>query len=167
MAERPSQSAVPQPNIVQSFSQDLDSMFGLDPGVGHLEQTVEQKKQIVTSGHQQLQELEARLRETEERLARVSRGSSPARQADTGASTTEPTQQQQQQHSTEMPGSTSLRPPAAVRPQAAARGETAALMAGMPGTIPQTPREHSGNSEYVMVDRNTDRSERGYGQSVR
>ncbi len=119
------------------------------------------RKQNVTSGHQQLQELEARLRETEERLARASRGSSPARQADTGAPMAEDTQQQ---HRMGTPRSSSLRSPPVVRPQAAAREDTTRLMGGMPGALPQTPMEHSGKSEYVMVDRDTGRSERGYGQ---
>lgn len=182
-----------QSTIVQSFSADLDSMFGLgsgEPSVGvdHLEQTVEEKyvrlyarpkalcltarrKQVVTSASTELQKLEAKLRETEQRLAQVARGSSPQRQANTGAPRSYP---EKQQAMSGAPGPSPLaqkptypadRPPTGSRPQAT-REDTRTLMAGMPGAMPETPRQYSGSNDYVMVDRSSGRSERGYGQSV-
>ncbi|KAI7225042.1 hypothetical protein KC330_g9204, partial [Hortaea werneckii] len=57
--------------VVQSFSADLDSMFGLGegPAFGQLAQDVQQKQQTVTSASSELEKLEAKLRETEQRLA--------------------------------------------------------------------------------------------------
>ncbi|KAK3072408.1 hypothetical protein LTR53_006860 [Teratosphaeriaceae sp. CCFEE 6253] len=149
-------------------------MFGLDSGgtgaagVDHLEQTLGEKKQNVSSRHQQLQEIEARLRETEQRLARASRGSSPARQADTGASTTSAVSQQAVPEQAQTAATvSSLGPSAAVRPTAGGRVDTQTLMSGMPGAMPSTPGQYSESSDYVMVDPKSDRTERGYGQSVR
>jgi hypothetical protein len=136
------------------------------------------RKQNVTSGHQELQELEARLRETEERLAKVSRGNSPARPADVGASR-EPAYSQptvgataglspQAARTQAQPQYSAQPPQGGGRPQNV-REDTQALMSGMPGAMPQTPRQYSSNgSDYVMVDRNGEQQERGqYGQSVR
>ncbi|KAF2862557.1 hypothetical protein K470DRAFT_268889 [Piedraia hortae CBS 480.64] len=63
-----------QSTVVQNFSDDLDSMFGLQsPGtLGRLAETVQLKKQVLNTADRELQDLEARLRETERRLAQVS-----------------------------------------------------------------------------------------------
>lgn len=133
------------------------------------------RKQNVSSAAEQLQELEAKLRETEQRLARVSRQSSPSRQANTAVprSHAEPQQQQQAMSGAMGSGKSPLaqkptypedRPPTGGRPQNV-RGETETLMAGMPGGLPQTPVQHNG-SEYVMVDRGDERGERGFGRPV-
>lgn len=132
----------------------------------------------MTSTQQQLEELEAKLRETEHRLAQVSRGNSPARQANTGVPRTSPDKQSQS-----VPGAAAItsplankptfpadRPPTAdSRPQNTREDTANAMVAGMPGGMPQTPsRGYSGSSEYVMVDRNNgEREGRSYGQSVR
>lgn len=39
------------------------------------------------------------------------------------------------------------------------------MVSKIPGGMPETPLQQSGNSEYVMVDRSGDRSGAGYGQS--
>ncbi|KXT12796.1 hypothetical protein AC579_1824 [Pseudocercospora musae] len=108
--------------------------------------TNESRKQTVTSGEQTLQQLEAKLRETEERLARVSRGNSPARQ---GLSTNDRQ--------------------AAAAAAAADGPPKPSPLAGQlsrPPTAPQNDdRPTNGGSEYVMVDRHDGQqnAQRGYG----
>ena len=131
----------------------------------------------MTSSHQQLQELEAKRRATEHRLSQVSRGNSPARQANVGAPRTAVEQPPPAQPATTTTGASPLaqkptypadRPPTGdTRPQNT-REDTQTIMSGMPGAMPQTPRQYSNTGDYVMVDRNGEQGERGgYGQSVR
>ncbi|KAI6863584.1 hypothetical protein KC343_g3516 [Hortaea werneckii] len=173
--------------VVQSFSADLDSMFGLGegPAFGQLAQDVQQKQQTVTSASSELEKLEAKLRETEQRLAAATGGTSssgrtPApntgtprssqppnpRQATSGAAAAPPApsgpppppppHQQQQQQQT--PPYATERPTPGSRPQAP-REDTQTLMSHVPGGLPETPRrEYTGSSnEYVMVDRGASR----------
>ncbi|KAK4634083.1 hypothetical protein CLAFUW4_01413 [Fulvia fulva] len=159
----------PESTIAQNFASDLDAMFGLDSGgVDDLSRTVEEKKQTVTTGEQQLQELEAKLRETEERLARVSRHNSPSRhalptanadndQAGDGAPRPSPLAQK--------PTYPADRPPTAGdRPQSG-RADTQTMMAGVPGAMPpHTPQPNGGSHDsYVMVDRSAAQAQRSYG----
>ncbi|KAK6439046.1 hypothetical protein LTR95_004744 [Oleoguttula sp. CCFEE 5521] len=168
--------------IVQSFAADLDDMFGLEPtasrpvDVEHLSQTVNEKKQTLSTKDGELQELEARIRETEERLARVSRNASPARGAEASVGAAPPSYSSPSAQSThlappqmsspstvstggEVPTPThqspaTSQPPytAAERPNAG-RMDTQTLMQGMPGALPQTPKqEWGGNGDYVMVE---------------
>ncbi|KAK6410356.1 hypothetical protein LTR95_018213 [Oleoguttula sp. CCFEE 5521] len=183
MAHPPaSSSSGPEAAIVQSFAADLDDMFGLDStasrpvDVDHLSQTVNEKKQTLSTKDRELQELEARIRETEERLARVSRNASPARGAEASVGAAAPT------HSSSQAPSTHLAPPQASSPSTvsttreastpshqsratsqppyaaaerpnAGRMDTQTLMQGMPGALPQTPKqEWGGNGDYVMVE---------------
>lgn len=125
--------------------------------------TSTRRKQTLTSKAAELEELEAKLKATEERLAK-SRNASPARQANVGAHRLPPSQQpadptQKSGHPlAQKPSYPPDRPPTA-------RADTQALMSGMPGHMPPpTPQEYnSGNNEYVVVDKNAS----GYGQSVR
>jgi hypothetical protein len=120
------------------------------------------RKQTINSKAAELEELEAKLRDAEERLAK-SRNASPARQANVGAH--------------RIPSSTNQQPPTdkAAHPLASQpsyppdrpptqRENTQALMSGMPGHLPATPHEYAGREEYVVVDKNANG---GYGQSVR
>ncbi|KAK8217335.1 hypothetical protein M8818_001588 [Zalaria obscura] len=72
-------------NVAQSFSEDLDAVFGMNAQLRGLASTVEEKKRTVSSQSQELAELDAKLRETEERLAQVSRSSSRNPTAAAGA----------------------------------------------------------------------------------
>ncbi|KAK3681543.1 hypothetical protein LTR37_020851 [Vermiconidia calcicola] len=141
--------------VAQSFAGELDSMFGLGMGTGAgidtLSQTVEQKKATVNSGQSELEKLEAKLRETEQRLAKVSRGNSPSRQADSGASASE-TAQKQAHPLSQRPSYPADRPPTGPSRPQAGRENTEQMMAGMPGAFNQTPRESSGRDDYVMID---------------
>ncbi|KAL2846574.1 hypothetical protein BJX68DRAFT_124860 [Aspergillus pseudodeflectus] len=63
----------PQSTMAQAFSTALDSAFSLDSEVDHLSQTIDQKKFQMIIQNRELEELQARIREAEERLK--SRGS--------------------------------------------------------------------------------------------
>ncbi|EME48618.1 hypothetical protein DOTSEDRAFT_67602 [Dothistroma septosporum NZE10] len=159
----------PESTIAQNFASDLDAMFGLDSGgVDDLHRTVEQKKQVVTTGEQQLQELEAKLRETEERLARVSRTNSPSRHAATGLPTAHSDHTQAADGAAPRPSPLAQkptypadRPPTSGGRPPSGRADTHALMAGMPQ---DTPQQNGGSHDsYVMVDRSAAQAQRSYG----
>ncbi|KAI7154217.1 hypothetical protein KC349_g7783 [Hortaea werneckii] len=163
--------------VVQSFSADLDSMFGLGegPAFGQLAQDVQQKQQTVTSASTELEKLEAKLRETEQRLA-AARGTSPGRTApNTGAPRSQPPRQATSGANPPAPSGPPPPPPphqqqqqqqanpyanerGSSRPQAP-REDTQTLMSHVPGGLPETPRREytGGSNEYVMVDRGASR----------
>ncbi|KAJ5758571.1 hypothetical protein N7520_005727 [Penicillium odoratum] len=58
----------PQSTMAQAFSSALDSAFSLDSDVNHLSQTVDQKKQYMMIQSRELEALQQRIREAEERL---------------------------------------------------------------------------------------------------
>ncbi|KAL5384329.1 hypothetical protein DPSP01_005476 [Paraphaeosphaeria sporulosa] len=68
----------PQSTIARNFMSELDDLFRLDGGIDLLDKTVHQKKQAVSTHTQELEALEAKLRETEERLNQA-RNSPPRR----------------------------------------------------------------------------------------
>ena len=118
------------------------------------------RKQNVTSGQSELEQLEARLRETEQRLKKVSRQNSPSRQADSGASYTGASKENTPFLSpsdnrpsplSQKPVYPEDRPPAEGRPQNA-RGDTQEMMSGMPGAMPDDSEQSNGRDDYVMVD---------------
>jgi hypothetical protein len=125
------------------------------------------RKQTISSKAAELEELEAKLRDAEERLAK-SRNASPARQANVGAPRN-PASTNPQQQSTDLGQKAGH--PLAQQPSyppdrpSTQRENTQALMSGMPGYLPTaTPQEYAGREEYVVVDKN---ASGGYGQSVR
>ena len=115
------------------------------------------RKANVTSGQSELEKLEAKLRETEQRLARVSRGNSPARQADSGAPlkdnvpTTAPTQRREHPFA-QRPTYPDDRPPTGGNRPQTQRETTQEMMANMPGAMPEEPEQVGGREDYVMVD---------------
>ncbi|KAJ5339798.1 hypothetical protein N7452_006526 [Penicillium brevicompactum] len=58
----------PQSTMAQAFSSALDSAFMLDSDVNNLSQTVDQKKQQMMIQNRELEELQNRIREAEQRL---------------------------------------------------------------------------------------------------
>ncbi|KAE8328151.1 hypothetical protein BDV39DRAFT_174617 [Aspergillus sergii] len=58
----------PQSTMAQAFSSTLDSLFALDSDVHHLEQTVDERKFQMIIQNRELEELQAKIRATEERL---------------------------------------------------------------------------------------------------
>lgn len=121
------------------------------------------RKSTVTTGQQQLQELEARLRETEQRLAKVSRQSSPARTGDNGVSKTHSEGNQAADGAgrpsplSQRPVYPDDRPPTGDRPSSK-RAEPSPRVSSL-----QTPQQFNGSNEYVMVDRSNGQGQRGYG----
>lgn len=85
-------SGRPTSMIGRNFSADLNNAFAMDSSLDGLVQSVQLKKEAVDSQTQELQALEARLRDTEERLKeRQSRDPSPA---DTSSGTKPPQSRQ-------------------------------------------------------------------------
>ena len=68
----------PQSTLARNFSAALDDLFRLDGGLDDLSKNVHQRKQTVTIRNEELEALEARLRETEERL-KMAKTSPPSR----------------------------------------------------------------------------------------
>ncbi|KAE8352660.1 hypothetical protein BDV28DRAFT_122096 [Aspergillus coremiiformis] len=60
--------ARPQSTMAQAFSTALDSVFALDSDVHHLSQTVDERKFQMMIQNRELEELQAKIRATEERL---------------------------------------------------------------------------------------------------
>ncbi|KAF2199629.1 hypothetical protein GQ43DRAFT_111086 [Delitschia confertaspora ATCC 74209] len=61
----------PQSTLAQNFSAALDDLFQINGGLDALSKNVHRRKQTVTIQTSELEQLEARLRETEERLKLV------------------------------------------------------------------------------------------------
>ncbi|KAI0378348.1 hypothetical protein F5Y04DRAFT_284104 [Hypomontagnella monticulosa] len=58
----------PQSTIARSFSQELMDIFRIENSIADLDEQVDKRKQQVTSGQSELEALEARIKEMEERL---------------------------------------------------------------------------------------------------
>ncbi|KAJ5444751.1 uncharacterized protein N7458_008623 [Penicillium daleae] len=86
---KPSGRIRPQSTMAQAFSTALDSAFMLDSDVNHLSQTIDQKKQQMMIQARELEALQARIREAEERL-----------QAQTSHSSSAPQEEQSEQDQT-------------------------------------------------------------------
>ncbi|KAH5434694.1 hypothetical protein HBI23_183730 [Parastagonospora nodorum] len=69
----------PQSTIAKNFMSELDSLFKLDGDLDSLDKNVHQKKQAVTTQTQELEAIERRLREAEDRLKQAATNSPPRR----------------------------------------------------------------------------------------
>eukprot|EP00914_Ancora_sagittata_P028045 GHVO01055058.1.p1 GENE.GHVO01055058.1~~GHVO01055058.1.p1 ORF type:complete len:140 (-),score=17.77 GHVO01055058.1:146-565(-) len=69
----------PSSTLALNFMTELDSLFKLDGDMDSLDRNLLEKKQAVTSQTQELEALEARLREAEDRLKKASSNSPPQR----------------------------------------------------------------------------------------
>ncbi|KAJ5281811.1 hypothetical protein N7478_007183 [Penicillium angulare] len=65
---KPSGKARPQSTMAQAFSSALDSAFSLDSDVNQLSLNIDQKKQQMIIQSRELEALQERIREAEERL---------------------------------------------------------------------------------------------------
>ncbi|KAI2631863.1 hypothetical protein GGR54DRAFT_627469 [Hypoxylon sp. NC1633] len=134
----------PQSTIARSFSQELMDIFRIENSVADLDEQVDKRKQQVTTGQTELEALEARIKEMEERLKKQKPGAagglSPRsqRQAISDAfgkvAAEKDAAQQQQPQSRSRPGT------AKQAQQAPAHG----------GAMPPTPTASEG--EYVLVN---------------
>lgn len=126
------------------------------------------RKQNVSSGQSELEKLEAKLRETEQRLAKVSRQNSPSRQAHTGAAAAAAKEDvplgeggegnvatmapDKQPHPfSQRPTYPDDRPPTGTSRPQTGRENTQQMMAKMPGAMPEEPEQLNGREDYVMV----------------
>ncbi|KAF2190596.1 hypothetical protein K469DRAFT_721501 [Zopfia rhizophila CBS 207.26] len=137
----------PQSTIARNFMSELDDLFKLDGGLDKLDKNVHQKKQAVSSHTQELEALEARLRETEERLKQA-KSSPPAARKNSQRRTpirgTLPDEDKAQ-----LGESSSPLAHAQARQRSGADLKTAK---DMPGALPETPASYN-SAEYVIVDR--------------
>ncbi|KAF2446755.1 hypothetical protein P171DRAFT_482836 [Karstenula rhodostoma CBS 690.94] len=143
----------PQSTIARNFMSELDDLFRLDDGIDLLEKTVHQKKQAVTTHTQELEALEAKLRETEERLNQA-RNSPPRRKDSQRRTPVEDTFSVQDKARLESSGSP--------RPMRQNKENTAPWTAqNMPGALSELTHSDS-STEYVFVDRpHTARTDNG------
>ncbi|KAF1358970.1 hypothetical protein EJ07DRAFT_179112 [Lizonia empirigonia] len=68
----------PQSTLARNFMDELDTLFKLDGSLDVLDKTVHDKKQAVNTQAQELEALQKRLRDAEERLSKAT-GTSPPR----------------------------------------------------------------------------------------
>ncbi|KAJ4402217.1 hypothetical protein N0V91_007425 [Didymella pomorum] len=71
----------PQSTVARNFMTELDALFNLDSSLDTLDKTVHEKKQAVNTQAQELEALQRRLREAEERLSQAT-GTSPPKRKD-------------------------------------------------------------------------------------
>ncbi|KAI6083869.1 hypothetical protein F4821DRAFT_181494 [Hypoxylon rubiginosum] len=132
----------PQSTIARSFSQELMDIFRIENSIADLDEQVDKRKQQVTSGQTELEALEARIKEMEERLKKqptaASGGLSPRAQrqaiGDAFAKKTALEKDIAQQQQRSRPGTAKQAQPAP------AHG----------GAMPPTPTASEG--EYVLVN---------------
>jgi len=172
-------SGRPQSTIARNFSVDLDNLFKIDGDLDTLDRTVHQKKQAVSTHTQELQALEAKLRETEERLKQANT-SQPAfsrknsqRRTPIHGTFTEAEKARTSEPNSPLSQVTTAPPrrPAQLEPQTTSEQPSLAPTSGafpgpMPGAMPGTPRSYT-SREYVMVDRPDEGQANGDGEGVR
>ncbi|KAI1496414.1 hypothetical protein F5X99DRAFT_400580 [Biscogniauxia marginata] len=79
----------PQSTVARSFSQELMDIFRIENSIADLDEQVDKRKQQVTTGQTELEALEARIKEMEERLKKspINLAGSQAPQQGLGGST--------------------------------------------------------------------------------
>jgi len=164
-------SGRPQSTVARNFSIDLDNLFKIDGGLDNLDRTVFQKKQAVSSHTQELEALEAKLRETEERLKQAKTSPAPFSRKDSQRRTpiqgTFAEADMAGAPDPNSPLSQVTNVPRRSNPQAEARkSNDQAPLLSMPGAMPGTPQSYTGR-EYVMVDKPHDGQASGDGGNVR
>ncbi|KAJ4297948.1 hypothetical protein N0V90_005847 [Kalmusia sp. IMI 367209] len=133
----------PQSTVALNFMSELDDLFRLDGGIDMLDKTVHQKKQAVTTHTQELEALEAKLRETEERLQQAR--SSPPRRKDSQRRT--PVEGAFSAHDKAHPEAGGSPLPVRSKENMAPRQRQ-----NMPGALSESTSSDN-STEYVFVDR--------------
>jgi len=164
-------SGRPQSTIARNFSADLDNLFNIDGGLDTLDRTVLQKKQAVSSHTQELEALEAKLRETEERLKQAK--TSPSSFSRKNSQRRTPIQgtfaeaDKARTSDSNSPLSQVTNIPRRPNPQAESqKSNDQSPLPPMPGAMPETPRSYT-SRDYVMVDNPHDGQASGDGENVR
>ncbi|KAJ4355919.1 uncharacterized protein N0V89_003944 [Didymosphaeria variabile] len=134
----------PQSTVARNFMSELDDLFRLDGGIDLLDKNVHQKKQAVTTHAQELEALEAKLRETEARLNQA-RNSPPRRKDSQRRTPIEDTFSAQDRVRLENGGS-----PLPVRQNK--ENMAPPPRQNMPGALSE-PTHSDNSTEYVFVDR--------------
>jgi len=173
----------------RNFSAALDDLFKIDEGLDTLEKKVHQKyylprsspetnqaadfarKQAVSTHTQELEALEARLRETEERLKQA-KSSPPSfnRKNSQHRTPIRGTFAEEDKAGASDPTSPLAQVTAAPRRPTVQTGSQnpndQTSLAPIPGTLPGTPRSHT-TRDHVMVDRPQDGQNNGDGEKAR
>ncbi|KAL8932236.1 MAG: hypothetical protein Q9211_006436 [Gyalolechia sp. 1 TL-2023] len=136
-------------SVTRTFSSDLNNAFSTDKNLDGLVQSVEQKKQALSSQSQELEAIEAKLRETEERLREKQSGPASKRTGDTGLMQQPlPTGEAPQSHSTPIAATTS--PTKSTLGSSSDQLPSSSTMSywrpPMPGALPDTPGDARQNS---------------------
>lgn len=164
-------SGRPQSTAARNFSAALDDLFRIDEGLDTLDKKVHQKKQAVSTHTQELEALEARLRETEERLKQA-KSSPPSfnRKNSQHRTPIRGTFAEVDKAGASDPTSFLAQVTAAPRRHTVQTGSQnpndQTSLAPMPVTLPETPRSHT-SRDYVMVDRPQDGQNNGDGEKTR
>ncbi|KAI5862407.1 hypothetical protein GGS23DRAFT_99125 [Durotheca rogersii] len=134
----------PQSTIAQSFSQELMDIFRIENSIADLDEQVDRRKQQVTTGQSELEALEARIKEMEDRLKSrlpgASGGASPRAQRQPAAAGVfgQPPLAPAEKDASQQPRSR----PGTAKPAHQAPGHG--------GAMPPTPTASEG--EYVLVN---------------
>ncbi|KAI4226464.1 MAG: hypothetical protein LQ349_006872 [Xanthoria aureola] len=137
-------------SISRTFSADLNDAFSMDKNLDGLVQSVERKKQEVSSEIQELEALEAKLRETEERLKEKQASPAATRVNDSGTQQQAPPPADRAHHAQ----ATSMVSESATVDQGTGSSVDQAPSAStmsywrppMPGALPDTPGDSRQNS---------------------
>ncbi|KAM0282928.1 hypothetical protein ACHAQH_002739 [Verticillium albo-atrum] len=144
----------PQSTIARSFSQELMDIFRIENSVADMDEKVDQRKQNVQSQAAELEALERRIREMEDRMKRGSSSSHPR-----GAI---PTNQQHPSTSTTTSAAvTTTKDGSRSRPGTARQNQPPAPSSA---NMPPTPTASEGDYEFAGRD---DLSDRPPSQSTR
>ncbi|KAI0013242.1 hypothetical protein F4779DRAFT_613771 [Xylariaceae sp. FL0662B] len=130
----------PQSTIARSFSQELMDIFRIENSLADLDEKIDKRKQQVTTGQTELEALEARIKEMEERLKKQHPGPS---------GDTSPRTQRQNLGNTFGQASSAAEKELPQRPS---RPGTAKQVQRVPthgGAMPPTPTASEGEYEFV------------------
>ncbi|KAI1330575.1 hypothetical protein F5Y16DRAFT_396071 [Xylariaceae sp. FL0255] len=141
----------PQSTIARSFSQELMDIFRIENSVADLDEQVDKRKQQVTTGQTELQALEARLKEMEQRLqlskTRGPSGSPRAQRQALGNNTFDQPSPAQQPTAEKELHQRPLQTSSTSRPGTAKQSQQAPLHGG---AMPPTPTASEGESDLVI-----------------
>ncbi|KAH0353293.1 hypothetical protein KCU83_g3308, partial [Aureobasidium melanogenum] len=154
MEHTPQQRTRPESIAARNFSDDLDSLFGLNSGttLGNLSFTVQEKKRTVSTREEELAEIEARLRETEERLARAANSPDHEFTPHQAASGAQPSYASREAAPRQASGYQSY--PGQEYQQRPPNNREESFQPHIPGAMPKTPTpNYSQGQDYVTVDR--------------
>ncbi|KAI1210489.1 uncharacterized protein F4807DRAFT_459865 [Annulohypoxylon truncatum] len=132
----------PQSTIARSFSQELMDIFRIENSIADLDEQIDKRKQQVTSGQTELEALEARIKEMEERLKKQHPGAA-----------TSSTARSQRQALSDAFDKAQAEKEQLVQQQQRSRPGTAKQVQQAPahgGAMPPTPTASEG--EYVLVN---------------